>query len=217
MKSSVPLFALSSFLLFFSCSLSAPDVKGVKAAAVFEYADNDSDPRMRLAVFAEAGSDVRRVESIRIASKETGWEWKAENVEIFSSDARQWAGYTNFVSPGSGAIPQGAYTFFYRDALGDDAESSFSVFYPASLLKARAGEAKEKLGTGMREWIALYDEKDVLIYFDTRKAGWREDDDVWREMENASRMRLCFLNADASVLCFMPFIDRPEISPTSEE
>ncbi|MGI5107471.1 hypothetical protein H0R94_10670 [Treponema socranskii] len=217
MKSSVPLFALSGFLLFFSCSLSAPDVKGVKAAAVFEYADNDSDPRMRLAVFAEAGSDVRRVESIRIVSNDRGWEWKAIGLEIFASDARQWAGYTNFVSPGDGAIPQGAYTFFYTDALGDDAESSFSVFYPADLVHTRSGEAKEKLGTGMRERIALYDEKDVLIYFDTRKAGWREDDDVWREMENASRMRLCFLNADASVLCFMPFIDRPEISPTSGE
>ena len=217
MKSSVPLFALSGFLLFFSCSLSAPDVKGVKAAAVFEYADEDSYPRMRLAVFAEAGSDVRRAESIRIVSNDRGWEWKAIGLEIFASDAKQWAGYTNFVSPEDGAIPQGAYTFFYTDALGHDAESSFSVFYPASLRRTRAGEAKEKLGTGVSERIAVYDEEDVLIYFDARKAEWKSDDDVWREMENAFRIRLCFLNADKSVLCFMPFIDRPEISTASGE
>ncbi|MGI0529887.1 hypothetical protein [Treponema socranskii] len=217
MKSSVPLFALSGFLLFFSCSLSAPDVKGVKAAAVFEYADNDSDPRMRLAVFAEAGSDVRRVESIRIVSNDRGWEWKAIGLEIFASDARQWAGYTNFVSPGDGAIPQGAYTFFYTDALGDDAESSFSVFYPASLLHTRAGAVKDLLGNAAGERVAVYDAQDVLIYFDARKSEWSGNDALWQEMENASRMRLCFLNADKSVLCFMPFIDRPEISSASGE
>ena len=69
----------------------------------------------------------------------------------------------------------------------------------------------------MSERIAVYNEEDVLIYFDERKAEWKEDDDVWREMENAFRMRFCFLNADASVLCFMPFIERSEISPASGE
>ena len=217
MKSPLPLFALSGLLLFFSCSLTPPDVKAVRAAAVFEYADEGSYPRMRLAVFTETGSDARRAESIRIASNDTGWEWKADGVEIFASDARQWAGYTNFVPPGDRVIPQGAYTLFYTDALGDDAESSFSVFYPASLPRTKAGEAKEKLGTGVRERIALYDAGDVLIYFDARKAEWRADADVWRAVENASRMRLCFLNADASVLCFMPFIERPDFSSGSGE
>ena len=217
MKSSALLFVFIVSLLFFSCSSSLPDVKAVRAVSIFDYTDGDSYPRMRLAVFTEAESDVRRAESIRIASNDTGWEWKADGVEIFASDARQWAGYTNFVSPGSGAIPQGAYTFFFTDALGHDAESSFSVFYPASLRRTRAGEAKEKLGTGVSERIAVYDEEDVLIYFDARKSEWKSDDDVWREMENASRMRLCFSNADKSVLCFMPFIDRPEISPASGE
>ena len=217
MKSSALLFVFIVSLLFFSCSSSLPDVKAVRAVSIFDYTDGDSYPRMRLAVFTETGSDVRRAESIRIVSKETGWEWKADDVEIFSSDAKMWAGYTNFVPPGDRVIPQGAYTLFYTDALGHDAESSFSVFYPASLLKARAGEAKEKLGTGMRERIALYDEKDVLIYFDARKAEWKSGDDVWREMENASRMRLCFSNADKSVLCFMPFIERLDFSSGSGE
>ena len=69
----------------------------------------------------------------------------------------------------------------------------------------------------MRERIAVYDKEDVLIYFDVRKAEWKTDDDVWYDMENALRMRLCFLNADASVLCFMPFIDRSEILPANGE
>ena len=217
MKSSASFFVFIVSLLFFSCSSSLPDVKAVRAVSIFDYTDGDSYPRMRLAVFTEAESDVRRAESIRIVSNETGWEWKARSVQIFESDAKMWAGYTNFVSPGDRAIPQGAYTLFYTDALGHDAESSFSVFYPASLRRTRAGEAKEKLGTGVSERIAVYNEEDVLIYFDARKAEWKTDDDVWHDMENAFRMRLCFLNADMSVLCFMPFIDRPEISPTSEE
>ena len=217
MKSSVPLFAFVVSLLFFSCSSSAPDVKAVRAVSVFDYADGDSYPRMHLAVFSEAGSDVRRAESIRIVSKETGWEWKADGVEIFSSDAKQWAGYTNFVSSGDRSIPQGAYTFFFTDALGHDAESSFSVFYPASLARTRSGEAKAALGKAVRERIAVYDKEDVLIYFDARKAEWKTDDDVWHDMENAFRMRLCFLNADKSVLCFMPFIDRSEILPANGE
>lgn len=216
MKSSALLFVFIVSLLFFSCSSSLPDVKAVRAVSIFDYTDGDSYPRMRLAVFTEAESDVRRAESIRIVSKETGWEWKADDVEIFSSDAKMWAGYTNFVSPGDRAIPQGAYTLFYTDALGHDAESSFSVFYPASLLHAKAGAVKDLLGNAVTERIAVYDADDVLIYFDARKSEWSENDALWREMENAFRMRLCFLNADMSVLCFMPFIDRP-IPPAGGE
>ena len=217
MKSSALLFVFIVSLLFFSCSSSLPDVKAVRAVSIFDYADGDSYPRMRLAVFTEAGSDVRRAESIRIVSKETGWEWKADDVEIFSSDAKMWAGYTNFVAPGDTAIPQGAYSLFYTDALGDEAKSSFSVFYPASLLHTRAGAVKDLLGNAAGERVAVYDAQDVLIYFDARKSEWSGNDALWQEMENASRMRLCFLNADKSVLCFMPFIDRPEISSASGE
>lgn len=216
MKSYALFFAFAVFPLFFSCSLSSPDVRSVRAASVFEYADDDSYPRMRLALFAQAASDVRRAETIRIVSNETGWEWKARSVQIFESDAKMWAGYTNFVSPGDTAIPQGAYTLFYTDALGDEAESSFSVFYPASLLHAKAGAVKDLLGNAVTERIAVYDADDVLIYFDARKSEWSENDALWREMENAFRMRLCFLNADMSVLCFMPFIDRP-IPPAGGE
>ena len=217
MKSSALLFVFIVSLLFFSCSSSLPDVKAVRAVSIFDYTDGDSYPRMRLAVFTEAGSDVRRAESIRIVSKETGWEWKADDVEIFSSDAKMWAGYTNFVAPGDTAIPQGAYSLFYTDALGDEAKSSFSVFYPASLLHTRAGAVKDLLGNAAGERVAVYDAQDVLIYFDARKSEWSGNDALWQEMENASRMRLCFLNADKSVLCFMPFIDRPEISSASGE
>ena len=128
-----------------------------------------------------------------------------------------WAGYTNFVAPGDTAIPQGAYSLFYTDALGDEAKSSFSVFYPASLLHTRAGAVKDLLGNAAGERVAVYDAQDVLIYFDARKSEWSGNDALWQEMENASRMRLCFLNADKSVLCFMPFIDRPEISSASGE
>ena len=217
MKSYALLFAFTASPLFFSCALSPPDVRSVRAASVFEYTDDVSYPRMRLAVFTEATSDVRRVESIRIVSNETGWEWKALGVDIFESDAKMWAGYTNFVAPGDTAIPQGAYSLFYMDALGDEAKSSFSVFYPASLLHTRAGAAKDLLGNAAGERVAVYDAQDVLIYFDARKSEWSGNDALWQEMENASRMRLCFLNADKSVLCFMPFIDRPEISSASGE
>lgn len=217
MKSRCPFFVFAVPLLFFSCAASAPDVKAVRVVSIFDYTDADSYPRMRLALFAETGGDVRRTESIRIASKETGWEWKTSSVDFFSSDSRQQLCYTNFVSPGDAAIPQGAYAFFYTDALAHEAESSFSVFYPVDLVHTRAGKVKEALGNEVRERIAVYDEKDVLIYFDVRKAEWKTDDAVWRDMGNASRMRLCFLNADTSVMCFMPFIDRPEISSTDGE
>ena len=92
MKSYALLFAFTASPLFFSCALSPPDVRSVRAASVFEYTDDVSYPRMRLAVFTEATSDVRRVESIRIVSNEAGWEWKAVGVDIFESDAKMWAG-----------------------------------------------------------------------------------------------------------------------------
>lgn len=190
--------------LFFSCANDVPSVIEVRPSVVFDYSDETAAPKMRLAVFAETQSDVRRVAHIRISSKLSGYEWFVENVQIVGSDNRQWAGYANFVCPSSYTIPQGTYAFIYTDAAGENVESAFTVSYPPALVSSNVAVARALLGSDVNERVAVYDENETLIYCDVRKETWSDDDAIFAEMKDAFQIRTCISTRDDSVICLMP-------------
>ena len=196
------------FVLFFSCSNTVPDLLSSHSSVIFDYQDEESPPLVRFAVFTEARSDVRRVSSIRIVSHVNNYEWTIDNVQIISSNGRQWAGYVNFVCPSGELIPVGEYTFFYTDAKGESAQSPFYIAYPVALAHAKARDVQMILGPDATESIAVYDSDGVLMYCDARKENWKDSAIVWDEIKTASRIRTCFSIANNTVICFMPVQER---------
>ena len=205
------LFAVSVFFCgaCVSCANTTPELLSSNATVIFDYRDDASVPQMRLSVFAETGSDVRRAEQIRIASQTSGYEWTEEEPQLIGSGNRQWAGYTNFAVPESQQFPQGQYDLFYTDAEEHTVQTSFSVAYPEKLTGSKSSDARSILGASAKEMLAVYMSDGTLIYYNTRKPEWKNDDSIWNDMKLASSIRICWTSSDGSVVCFMPAEERP--------
>lgn len=202
-------FTLGFCLVSASCANSSPELVSVSASVIFEYADEKSAPHERLAVFAETGSDARRVESLKAVSRTNNYEWTAESPVVFGSDNRQWAGYSDFVCPGTMEIPQGLYDLYYTDGQEKSVQAVFAVTYPPELKDAKMNEVPEKLGPFKREMVAAYLEDGELFYYDSKKPSWNTDNDIWNEFKQAASIRHCWTLANNSVICIMPEIKRP--------
>ena len=195
--------------VFLSCADTAPEVVASNATVIFDYKDAETPPQMRLSVFAETGSDARRVSSIRIAPKTGGYEWTAEDPLLVGADGRQWAGYTNFAVPAGSTVPLGLYDLFYTDAEEHTVRTDFSVVYPEKLAGSKSSDVRNILGPSAKEILAVYTADGTLIYYDVRKPEWADDEAVWNEMKLASSIRTCWTLADNSVVCLMPVLTRP--------
>ncbi|MCK9169773.1 MAG: hypothetical protein M0P01_05100 [Treponema sp.] len=203
---------LSTFLfcsLCVSCANTTPEILSSSATVIFDYNDDSSVPLIRLSVFTETGSDVRRAAQIRISSKTEEYSWTVDNPQLLGSDNRQWAGYTNFAVPDAAVIPQGGYDLFYTDAEEHTVQTSFTVTYPEKLIESKSSDVKYVLGTYAKEMIAVYMSDGTLIYYNERKSKWTDDDAIWNEFKLASTMRICWTSPDNSVICLMPVKKRP--------
>jgi hypothetical protein len=205
----LPAVAVFICSVYVSCANTTPELISSNATVVFDYHDGSSAPLMRLSVFTETGSDARRASQIKIASRNSGYEWTVEDPQLIGSDKRQWAGYTNFAVPGLRKLPQGQYDLFYTDAEDRTVQTVFSVSYPDHLVDSVASEAGTILGPSAKEMIAVYMADGTLIYYNTRKPEWKNDDDMWNEMKSASSIRKCLAAADGTCVCFMPSEERP--------
>lgn len=204
------LFTVSVFFCgaFISCANTTPELLSSNATVIFDYRDDSSVPQMRLSVFTETGSDVRRAEQIRIVAKTGEYEWTAEEPQLIGSSNRQWAGYTNFAVPEPQQFPQGQYDLFYTDAEEHTVQTSFSVTYPERLAESKSSDARSILGTSAKEMLAVYMSDGTLIYYNTRKPEWKNNDSIWDEMKLASSIRICWTSSDGSVVCLMPAEER---------
>jgi hypothetical protein len=207
----VRFFILSALccVLYISCANTTPELLSSNGTVVFDYRDDTSVPEIRLSVFAEAGSDVRRAARIRVVSRADEYEWTTDDLKLIGSDNRQWAGYTNFAVPESKKIPQGQYDLYYTDAEEHTVQAVFSVTYPEKLVESKSADVKNILGASAKEMVAVYMSDGTLIYYNVRKPEWTDDNAVWNDMKLASKMRICWTSADDSVVCLMPSEERP--------
>jgi hypothetical protein len=201
-------------ILCVSCANTMPELISSSATVIFDYGDNSSVPLIRLSVFAETGSDVRRAAQIRISSKTGEYSWIVDDPQLIGSDSRQWAGYTNFAVPGDARFPQGIYNLLYTDAEEHTVQTAFSVTYPEKLIGSKTSDVKDILGISAKEMIAVYMPDGMLVYYNVRKSKWTDDKAIWDEFKLASTIRICWTLPDDTVVCLMPAQKRP--SPDSK-
>lgn len=205
-------FFLSLAFLFCACSSSEPKIDAVSYSVVFDFADENTQPSVRLSVFVEA-DEIQRVENISVVHDETGLVWKIENPrKILAKDKKTWAGYTNLVAASGSKIPQGKYSVFYTQSSGEETDSSIYVSYPKDFEGKTAGAISSLLPVGYSEKIALYNSDNDLLYFANKKSAWQSNSDIKREYPQAVTKRQVFAPLTNSVVCMMPV----EILPQSE-
>ena len=187
-----------------SCADSEPRVVSAKGSVVFDYASEDSFPVARLAVFVQTESEVRRVSSVQVDSRESGYRWHISAPRMFKSGDRQWVCYTNLLPPEHDRVPQGAYDVRYIDAAGEEAEAGFTIAYAERLLRTKAEGVSAELPAAAEESVALYNADDVLIYFGRRKDSWNERSGILRDYGTAAYLRRCISADGERVVCLLP-------------
>ncbi len=200
------IFSLLVFTVMFftGCSESEPALDSVKGYAVFDYKDESQNPSVRLAVFAQVSSEVRRAENIRIKNVSTGFEWNCINPSVFSDDKNQWVGYADFLSPDGIDLPIGIYNFAYTDSQEKEVNLSFSLNYDSDLIKANAEKSISLLGENPKEKYAIYSEANVLLYYGEKKQNWINDEKIFSTDVKYSYYRKIYTDRYDGVVCIMP-------------
>ena len=206
------IFPLALFFLAFfsavlcSCSEDPVDLAFVQYNLILDWNEADKAPEARLSVFAEMNSNVRRLESISV--QKDGYFWTIDSPLALQGNGKQWAGSSHLEPPpkeegAGGAFPQGQYFVECVDAAGKKADGSFNLSYNADLLAASADRALN-LFPSVQKRVAVYSDANELLYFDTRKDNWIDDDSVFKGVKNSSFFRESFLIGN--ILCLMPKI-----------
>lgn len=191
-------------LLCFACANSDPEIVSVTGTVVFDFADEKSAPKTRLAFFMQTDTEVQRADFIEAVHRESGMRWTVESPRLISGSDKHWAGYTN-LQPGAGdEIFTGVYDCFYYDAAGNEVSSTFAIEYPAALLTATAENANDCFESSVVEYIALYTESGELSFFNKRRNSWRKNSDIVKDYRDAYTMRRCLVANNNGIVCLLP-------------
>ena len=197
-------FPLVLFLI--SCSQNLPELNNVTATSVFEYAENDSLPELRLEVFVDATSDVHRAEKIRIVCSENDYQWECLNPVKFESGKKKYAGFTSFVMPDNKPFPQGRYVVWYIDSNGNEESCVMNVSFTNNLVKMTALEAQEyvKKNNGI-ENLAVFDETSKLIFYGQKESDF-ETKYAWERFPHAEYIKFVWTLNNGRELIILPSI-----------
>ncbi len=155
MKSIFIMFCSFVFLLI-SCEDSSPQLGTVKHMILYDYTENDEQPKERLAVYVELQSDPGRINTFSIRSQETDYVWQINDL-FYINDKRKnmvWIGSANFQTSSQYTLPRGNYVLTYTDL----AERSEQLYFTIN-------ETPENvLDENIPNNMALYDENESLIH-----------------------------------------------------
>jgi len=199
------LFCLPILLLFsfFSCSDATPELVLASGSMVFDYENEESLPRTKMAVFVQMDSEVQRADRLELESRLTGYNWRIASPKLFRNGDRKWAYYTNIQPPAHENIPSGIYDFRYIDAAGEEALASFMLSYPKELVETKAPDVRSVLPS-VTESVALYDKNNVLVFFGKTRNNWNTNAAILRDFNNAIIKRRCLSADNNRIICLMP-------------
>ena len=196
-------FSVILALFTISCSETEADVVSTSVSTVFDFADKESNPSVRLAIFLQVTNEVQRTESFTVSHEESGYSWTVAKPGIFSGLNKNYAYSANLKAPEGAEIPTGLYSVTYTDAAGNQDEIKFSVNYKKELLTSNSETFREFLPNS-NENIALYDDSGELLYMGKAKKTWTTNAAILKDYKLADTKRICYVSGGNSVVCMMP-------------
>lgn len=209
-------FILSVFAAFYplialvSCADDAAVARGAEAVTVFTYNSEDSTPQVRLVVFSEVASDVRRAKSIELTSIDSQYDWTLAKPLIMSGESgggeKMWAGGVSFVMPSGESFSSGVYEVKYTDANGNEAVSEVIVDGGEDIYALNAVEVDKGEADAVKN-VAVYDEKGTLLYYGEEKEDWKGrggEEALCKDVKGAVKWRRCIVIREGGVVCILP-------------
>ena len=194
------------------CSDSEPRVIASSSYVIFDYPDVKSEPSVRFAVFLETSSDVHRVSKFTVTSRETSYQWYCDNPVIFSNEKRNFAGWTDFVTPEDIQIPTGFYDVEYVDAQDRICNSVLSVNYQSQFEKVTVEELDSLITGKYRENVALYDNENSVVYYGEMKDSWKTEKRIFSAFGSAVYYRKCIILSSSNTILLFPPVTKDKAS-----
>ena len=208
------LFITFTLFSFFSCSDSSPSISIISPTLVADYSDSLSSPSVRLCVFAEVNSDIRRCDYVKARHEGSGLEWIADEPRLIAGRTRKFAGWSDFVVPSGMDIPSGKWTFTFSDFSGEESSGTFFLNYDKKMLEKKAGDFPDAIKESRNEVYAVYTDKGLLCYFGEKKRTWNNlEASILKHYPNAKYYRKCYQTKNKTVVYMMPPVFLPEIKP----
>ncbi|MBR4373130.1 MAG: hypothetical protein IKP49_02055 [Treponema sp.] len=199
------LFGIAFSSMFFSCADSSPSLVRVFPSVILDYADAESLPSAKFAVFLKTNSDNRRAESFVLKNIDDpmNLEWRVSSPKVVTIDNNKYVFADNLCSVGSPMLKKGRYRLFYQDSAGQEANIDFNLSYNDDLFSFRSDEIKKHLGV-VTENIAIYDEFNMLLYIGKPKSNWSSRSNILKDYKNASFWRTVYFTGEQKLVCLMP-------------
>lgn len=190
--------------LLSSCSDGDAAAVESSGTVVFDYADAESAPEVRMAVFVRLDSDARRAGAVLVEHEETKLQWLVENPLVIAGASRQWAGHNNLRPAGGRAIPEGRYYVLYSDKAQAESGTMFSLTYPQELCGAALPRAVALVAGSAARRIVLYGADGGMLFCDARKTLWHSAAAIRKDFPAAASFRYYYLSADSAAAVLTP-------------
>ena len=198
------LFLLQIFMAV-GCSQVTPELSEANYSIVFEYADEETFPDSRLSLFMESNTDISRYDRIKIKALENNYIWDFKDFSKIEYSDHKWAGATNLVVPENEMIPSGVYEVTYFNADEKETTVFVTIAYDNSIYDLTAEELVEKMQqNGASKKIAIYDDKDVLIYYGDKYNEYETARGIWNNYRQASYYYDIWCTSGNYEICIMP-------------
>lgn len=199
------LFLNSLLIIFSSCSQVTPEIISPEYSVIFEYEDEKSNPKARMSFFVESLSDVNRYSRIKIYCENGGYVWDFDEIAMFSSQKRSWAGNTNLVMPQNQVFPSGKYELTFYNADEKETSEVVNVNYDSSFYKLTSSESENLLkNKNAVTKIAIYDKNRKMIYFGEKASSFKSPRGIWNTFSNAKYYQDIIITPGNNVICIMP-------------
>lgn len=160
-----------SILSFFiaglvSCAQNIPEVVRSEGTLIFEYADEESMPEVRLAVYTETSSDPRRTSSVEVLCLENGFQWESDRIVIYESGDQSFAGVQNLYMPQDRPFAGGEYQVVYKTLTEEKDQNRFylSAHYDVYSMTVSEAEQYMRERNGRKKLMIFDEEGHVLFY-----------------------------------------------------
>ena len=200
-------------MILAGCSNEILQIDTVDTVVIFDYETENSKPIMRLSLCANMGSDIRRVDRIKLVHMETLYQWLIFTPDTYENSNLRTVGYA-WISPENGMpLPKGEYMLTVYDHAGNGKDISFNISYDDLIYEKRPGDFPDALGQGAKKYNALYAEAGALLYYEADKTAGQTAAEVTAFTDIAAQVapadetvmiRTCWTTVDESVLCIMP-------------
>lgn len=200
------IFLLFSLIaVFAACSQSLPEVRSGSCGLVLEYENMDSYPEVKLSVFLQSSSEVRRYETLSVHAMSSDYSWTVYDVIKSTENKKSFIGYNNLIMPENLKFPTGSYNVTAKTLDDEETELDLNLNYDQSVYSVKGSDVSKFIkNKSYRKKIAAYSEDGYLLFYGPLNGDNSTIQKLAKNYSEATYYNEVYIAPNASVTFIMP-------------